>query len=282
MTCRIPMKSIGCHGPASGGEYPFGLEPEVAADGWRCKTLARLPGWCAERDLRQLAVYLPFGSKWTPNGEDGRGGKFLEDTWQRAQAAGIKVANPYAISEWIGDMNSDADCVPHFYLPALPRADRITLSQWLLKVQDQSLGWIDQALRDGRRFGLCFDVLGACGKPADPARHYLYALVESLTRRGAIDVGVEPCGERETQWHEFPNIYGWMTSEYALQHEASGSTFFDGEAWNGKTRDVWLNMWPDHMSHERRWMMRNGYKILTPTHVWDERVAADQAMTVPQ
>jgi len=29
-------------------------------------------------------------------------------------------------------------------------------------------------------------------------------------------------------------------------------------------------------------MMRNGYKILTPTHVWDERVAADQAMTVPQ
>ena len=283
----VPIKSIGCHGPTKPGAapFPFGLEPDVLSMGWRSQTLARLPGWAAERDVKALMVYLPFGSlnKVWPAGNT----SFDPSTWRMAKDAGVEVANDYKLREWVGNMNSDGGCVPWFYLPPLPWAETahgspMTLDEWLEEVRGEALGFVEELLLQEHRFGLFFDTLGAAGKSGDRSRWYVYALIESLLREGVEVLGIEPPGEMNTLWHQFPELMGMVTPEYLLGNVAAKYAWTNPHwiVWEEAHRQaikgisicppdrrILVNMKPGYEQHEAS-MLANGYDILRPVHAW--------------
>jgi len=261
---RVPIKSVGGHGQSDGTPYPFGLEPDVALHGWNAQPLTRLPGWCAEKCQPTLAVWMPWGNEGSP---------IRPDMWRHGTINRVKVCNEFALDEFVGNLNSDANCEPILYLPPLPRADGMGLNKWLVTCRDQACRPLETMHRNGRRFSVCFDTLGAAGKPDDPGRYYLYALVESLLRQG-VKVGIEPPGEHQTLWHDFPDLFGWVTPWYLLGHEDKPGGWSDHRWTPGKGRTIYVNQTPEYEQHTARWLSL-GYHILTPVHIdhWNATTA---------
>lgn len=266
---RVPIKNIGGHGPGDGTHYPFGLEPEVTEYGWAAPSLAGLPVWCAAKGQKRVFLWMPNGNEGSP---------IHPDMWARGRAAGVKVCNIYMLDNFVGNLNEDGDCEPVLYLPPLPRADGLSLPEWLQVCERQALGPVYYLAKGGHRFSACFDTLGGSAKPTDPGRHYLRALVDSLLRMG-IGVGIEPPGEHGTLWHEFPTLFGWMSSWYMLESEKKQGGFMDHRWTPARGRDIYINITPEHEQHAARWLAA-GYHILTPVHVdhWN----AMPAQEVPQ
>jgi hypothetical protein len=252
---RIPIKNFGGHGASDGTPHPFGLEPDVYRDGFNAPAIANLPGWCAAKEQTRLAAWMLWGNEGSP---------IAADMWRRGRVAGLEICDMFSLENWIGNLNSDANCEPILYLPPLPRADGMDVSAWLMRCNLEALGGIYHAARAGRKFSVCFDTLGAAGKPDDTNRHYLYALIESLTRQG-ISVGIEPPGEHQTLWHDFPNLFGWVTPWYLLGDENKPGGWSDIRWSPVRGRTIYVNMTPEYEQHAARWMDL-GYHILTPVH----------------
>ena len=275
---RIPIVNVEGHGPAdpAAEPYPFCLEPEVAANGWAANKFLKLPNWCVANGQHEVAIWMPHGNHNMPESAPGRGDSTIAwDTWQRARQANMPISNRFALENFVGNMNSDGDCKPMFYVPPLPRAGTMPLEDWLRLCEMGLLSPFVGMAGNGHRFSLCLDTLGAAGKPGDPGRWYVYALVESLIRQG-IRVGIEPPGEHDTLWHEFPSLFGWVTPEYLIGHENQPRGWLDGRWHPSAGRDIYINQTPAYAQHTARWLAE-GYHILTPTHVWSDSMNATEA-----